>query len=296
MVALTNDQLMSLRRYGFSCLPHLISREEARRMRVSIERLVSRKAGLAEGAYGDLTPSGDDADLPNSPQIRNPVNYAPELHRSECFDVALKLAKQILGPSAGFFADVAILKRPRSGAATPWHQDEAFRDPRFSYREVTIWVALQDVDERSGCLMFVPGTHNGVIERHKVAGDDPEALALECVGSFDKTKAIVCSLGAGGCTIHFPRTLHCSTPNLSDIPRIAYAMTFGLPPTPTRQSVEVPWLNNRIPRLHAQRRRWMHRGGWAITIWRRLRRGDVRGWQTFRYWASRAFYTMRRGR
>jgi hypothetical protein len=35
-----------------------------------------------------------------------------------------------------------------NGAATPWHQDEAFRDPAYDYAEITIWMPLQAVERR----------------------------------------------------------------------------------------------------------------------------------------------------
>jgi hypothetical protein len=43
------------------------------------------------------------------------------------------------------FFDVSILKTPKPAPATRWHQDEAFRDPNFEYKEITVWVALQQV-------------------------------------------------------------------------------------------------------------------------------------------------------
>jgi ectoine hydroxylase-related dioxygenase (phytanoyl-CoA dioxygenase family) len=292
MSNLTAAELQELERSGFVTHRNLVSTEEAETLRTCITRLFNVRAGYEEGAYGELTPNQSKDHEPNSPQIHNPVNYAPELHQSNCFKGALTIAKQILGPSAHFFTDIAILKHPRHGAPTPWHQDEAFRDPRFTYREVTIWVALQDVDETSGCLKFVPGTHNTAVRMHRAAGGDIESLALECVeDSLDGEAGVTCPIPAGACTVHFPRTLHCSLPNVSGRPRIGYAMTFGLDPEPATTPVAFPWLDNRIPEVQARRTQWMQHGGWAITGWRRLRRGELRGWRTFRYWASRTVIT-----
>ena len=44
------------------------------------------------------------------------------------------------------------MKPARIGEATPWHQDEAFQDPMFDYREVSFWLALQPVDEANSCM------------------------------------------------------------------------------------------------------------------------------------------------
>jgi Phytanoyl-CoA dioxygenase (PhyH) len=295
-VDLSSSQLQRLQQDGYLSVGVLAPPSEIPVLRRSIERLFEEKAGLREGAYGELIASDDGHDHePNSPQIRMVADYAPELHKSECFHSALRLARQILGPHAVFMSDIAILKEPRRGAPTPWHQDEAFRDPHFTYREVTIWVALQDVDQNSGCLMFIGGSHRDSLHLHRVPGDGADSLALECVEGVNESSAVPCPLPAGGCTIHFPRTLHRSTPNSSAVKRIGYSMTFGLPPEVSPGPMELPWLRDRIPNLQSQRRRWMRHGGWAVTAWRRLRRGEIRGWQTLRYWAIRGIRTIRRG-
>lgn len=156
---LTDEQIDSVNRDGFLRVPRITSNEEALKIRATLERLFAERAGWKEGAYGDLAAKKDKDKQANSPQILLPVNYAPELHRTDTFLNALEMAKQILGEEAAFVLDLTILKRAGSGEPTPWHQDDAFRDPQFEYKEVTIWVALQDVDEKSGCLMFIPESH-----------------------------------------------------------------------------------------------------------------------------------------
>lgn len=265
-------------------------------IRASLERLFTEKAGWNEGAYGELATSNDHDEEPNSPQILLPVNYAPELHKTECFANAHRIAKQILGERAAFILDLAILKRAESGEATPWHQDFAYRDPKFEYREVTIWVALQDVNESSGCLMFLPESHSGSVLDHRQTSRDGESIALECAAQFDKARAVKAEIPIGGCTIHFPRTLHCSTPNSSGTPRIVYIMTFGTAPVPSETAASFPWRESGSTEMQARRRKWMRQGGAIVTVWRRLRRGDLKNWPMLTYLGIRAFRTIVRGR
>ena len=82
---LTEEQVESVRRQGFLCLPRVTSDDEALAIRTSLERLFTEKAGWNEGAYGELAAEDDHDEEPNSPQILLPVNYAPELHKTECF-------------------------------------------------------------------------------------------------------------------------------------------------------------------------------------------------------------------
>lgn len=292
---LTDEQVKSVSQQGFLCVPQITSDAEALKIKASLERLFKEKAGWKEGAYGELATRNDD-EQPNSPQILLPVNYAPELHKTECFENARRIAKQVLGEKADFILDLAIYKRPGSGEATPWHQDQAFRDPKFDYHEVTIWVALRDVDESSGCLMFLPESHQHEVLEHRRTNRDGESIALECCAAFEQSTAVKAEIPRGGCTLHFPKTLHRSTTNLSETPRIVYIMTFGTAPTPVETGVTYPWQDNTVTEMQERRRKWMRHGGAFITAWRRVRRGDLRDWHKLSYLGIRAIRTIVRGR
>lgn len=291
---LSATQLESLQREGFLRVPEFTTEAQVGALRSILERLFEKRAGEKEGAYGELATRKDY--VPNSPQIMLPVNYAPELHKTACFQSALLLAKQILGDDAHFVSDLAIMKRPLDGDATPWHQDLAFRDPRFVYQEVTIWVALQDTDERSGCLKFLPGTHTGAVLTHSRTDPSGKSVALQCVEAFDRARTIASILPSGGCTIHFPGILHCSTPNVSENARIAYIMTFGRDVVPAPGGpVAFAWRDEVETVMEKQRRQWMWRGGFLITAWRRLRRGELRSWGSIIYWVRRSMRTLVKG-
>ena len=292
---LTDEQVDSVKQEGFLCLPRLTSDEEALKIKASLERLFVCRAGWNEGAYGELAAYSDNEGKPNSPQILLPVNYAPELHKTECFANARRIAKQILGEKADFILDLAIFKCASSGEATPWHQDQSFRDPKFDYHEVTFWLALRDVDENSGCLKFLPRSHHGQILEHRRTNKNGESVALECCAPFDKCSGVASKIPMGGCTLHFPKTLHCSTANSSGAPRIVYSMTFGTAPTPAESEMAYHWQDT-VTAMQERRRKWMRNGGVFITAWRRMRRGDLRDWHKLRYLGVRAIRTIVRGR
>jgi len=285
-------KIEELRSRGFTTYAGLTTREEAGELRALLGTLFASRAGYVQGDYGELTPN---ASQPNSPQIDLPSAYCSDLHKSVCFQRATELAREILGSGARFVSDVAISKSPYLGAPTPWHQDEAFRDPCFSYDYVTFWVALQDVDESSGCLQFVPGSHKSEVREHKIPGGDSKSVALECAPFADEA-GVACPLQAGDCTIHFPRTVHSSTPNLSRNDRVAYSITLGLRPKLAQSTSVFTWADQRAPHLRATRRRWIARGGWLVLVWRRLKRGELSDWETFRYLVTRAIRTTKRGR
>jgi ectoine hydroxylase-related dioxygenase (phytanoyl-CoA dioxygenase family) len=295
MLKLPNERIQFFKDCGYLTLDALTDPEEIQGIRATIERLFKERAGENEGAYGDLIASDEHLAEENCPQLLNPVNYAPQLHKTRCFQNALSVAKQILGDEARFFLDLSILKMPSNGAATPWHQDEAFRDPRFEYTELTIWVPLQDVNLQNGCMQFIPSSHKRSVLEHHSMNDDLASQALQCTGPFDDSAAVACPLRAGGCTIHHPGTLHYARPNGSDRPRFAYIMVFGVSPKLRTEPRAFKWLEQRKTPFQVRKRRWMQRGGVFITAGRRLRRGDLLNWRSFVYWAKRSIRVLRSG-
>lgn len=292
---LQDEEVRFFEQQGYLRVENFTTAEEIQEIRGSLERLFESRRGEKEGAFGDLVAGADHADELSSPQILNPVNYLPKLHQTRCFKNALRMAKQLLGEEARCFFDLSILKKPKVGKATPWHQDEAFRDPNFEYKELTVWVALQEVKAETGCLQFIPQSHKAPVFDHRSANNDPTSQALECVGEFDHARAVACPLKPGGCTIHHHRTLHFAAPNVSDTARYTYIMTFGVTPKPLAQKRTFAWLNQKAMPIQERKRQWMRHGGVFITAWRRLRRGDLVSWQAAAYGIRRSIKLLRKG-
>jgi ectoine hydroxylase-related dioxygenase (phytanoyl-CoA dioxygenase family) len=292
---LTSAEVQFFQENGFVRLDAISTPQDIVEIRASLQDLFERRAGEKEGAHMDFI-AGDRVDVPKTaPQIINPVNYCPKLRKTACFKNGLRIAQQLLGNEARCMSDLTILKKQRVGAGTPWHQDEAFRDPNFEYNEVTVWVALQDVTPEGGCLRFIPKSHKGEVLEHGPAGNDPTSQGLQCNGQFDADSSVSCPIPAGGCTIHSSRTLHGAGPNVSDNPRFAYIMIFSTPPRPLNQSRRFPWQQSNLTVAKALKVRWMRKGGILITGWRKLRRGDFNSWQTAAHGLKRIGRILRKG-
>jgi ectoine hydroxylase-related dioxygenase (phytanoyl-CoA dioxygenase family) len=273
---------------GYLQLDRIVDLNEVERLKGRLQALFATKAGCKEGAQFDLVGSSDGAMQQALPQIINPSNYARDLLRANFFTTASEIANQLLGPRARFADDHVLMKPPRVGAATPWHQDEAFRDPEYETREISIWLALQAVNRHNGCMEFIPGSNLGDVLPHRSPNGDGSVHALECYDGFDPNAAVPCSLPAGGCTIHTGRTLHFAGPNLSDLPRYAYVLIFNLPPVAARQVREFPWLAQRQTQHDERNRRWRSRGGFAVEAMRWVRKLDLGDIERLSYDVRRA--------
>jgi ectoine hydroxylase-related dioxygenase (phytanoyl-CoA dioxygenase family) len=291
---LTDNQKRSYEMNGFACLDRITSREEVLKIRSILEDLFRKKAGEKEGDLFDTLATNGGVTGQKSLQITNPMNYSADLRNLEFVRIATGLAKQILGDGAKLTGDFVILKPAKQGLGTPWHQDEAYRDPRFNYRELTIWMSLQDVAQDSGCMSFIPGSHRTGIYSHRSAGNDAHVHALECSEDLSKMSVVSCPLPTGGCTLHHGRTLHCTNTNRSLVPRYAYILVFHIPPTPAHVHRSFPWLEEKKSAERARKRAWLLRGGAFVIAWRKFRRGDLWDIAGIRYGIKRGISALRK--
>jgi Phytanoyl-CoA dioxygenase (PhyH) len=272
---LTQAQIADYRERGFVSLPRIAPPDEVAALLPVFQRLFANKAGRKEGAQYDMLGYDEEGQpMQKSPVIINPVDYASELRRLNYRSNALAIARQLLGPKAVPSFEQVILKPPRFGGPTPWHQDEAYRyDPNFEYRSVSFWMPLQDATVENGCMHYIPGSHKLGVVRHRSVNDDPRIHAIEAAGGFDPSTAEAVPLPAGATVMHDARALHYAGPNRSEGARYAYILAFEVPPTPVTENREFDW-NKEKQAAHLQRQReWRRKGGVFIELWRKLRRG-----------------------
>lgn len=233
-VVLSQEQIDFYHREGYLAIDAITTQEEVAWLRGIYDRLFSERAGREVGDQFDLAGLDEDNAEAALPQILGPSKYAPELKQGLFRANALAIAKQLLGENVQPQGEHAILKPPRTGVETPWHQDEAYWNPALEYNALSIWIPLQPATMENGCMQFVPGSHQLDILTHHPLNHDPRIHAL-VVDDASTAGAVACPLPPGGATIHTSRTLHYTGPNRSDAPRRAYILGFGLP---TKQRAE----------------------------------------------------------
>ena len=236
---LNRYQIEFFEHHGYLSLSAITTPEEMDSMRAIYDRLFSSGAGRADGNWLELAGSSEET-RSTLPQIMHPVRYAPELRESLYWANAMSIARQLLGDQAEFQFDHAINKPARTGAPTPWHQDEAYWDPAMEFNALSIWMPLQEATLENGCMQFVPGSHDLGVQPHHHIGNDPSTPGLE-IDQIDLSRVVACPLPAGGATIHGNRSLHYTGPNQSDQPRRAYILAFSSPPRPLGQPRDFYW-------------------------------------------------------
>ena len=236
-VTLSQEQIDRCHERGFLRLEAITTQEEVTRLQGVYDRLFEPGALVSEKDRLELA---GDADAPPAlPQIVNPDHYAPELRETVAHANARRIAAQLLGDEVGSAGMHAIRKPARDGAATPWHQDEAYWDPAYEHRGLSIWIPLQPATLENGCMQFVPGSHHLGVQPHQLINPDSHGLELQSLELVEE--AVACPLPPGGATIHFSRTLHYAGPNTSTEPRRALIMGVSAPPTPLPEPRHMPW-------------------------------------------------------
>ncbi|MFL5256382.1 MAG: phytanoyl-CoA dioxygenase family protein [Rhodopila sp.] len=257
---------------GFLAFDTGLPEAEIATLHRTLTGLINRDAGFKEGAMFDAM-GIDDGRMPRRfTQILHPRVFAPELLESEFHRLAHSIAEQLLGQEMRFKADICLMKPARIGETTPWHQDEAFQDPAFTYNEVSFWLALQPTDETNSCMAYIPGSHRSEVLPHRFPGGDARVHALECQDGFDPADAVPCPLPAGGCVIHTQRALHGAGPNRSDRDRLAYVLVFDRLPVPATEPRSFPWRAQQRTARAQRELVWRRQGGLLVHLWRQRSR------------------------
>jgi ectoine hydroxylase-related dioxygenase (phytanoyl-CoA dioxygenase family) len=239
----SEDQLLAFRRDGFLVVEGLTSDEEIASLRAPFDRMFSERRGWNAGDLFDMVGTDSPEQALALPQLVWPSRYEPSLRQTRLAASADSIAEQILGPKLENDLEHAISKPPFSGAATPWHQDDAFHRKGSGVPEsISIWMPLQDVTVESGCMQYIRGSNLGPLYPHRSPHNNPRIHGLETVSPPDLSNRVAVPVRAGDAVIHLSRTLHSAGVNTTDQPRRAYVLGYSVRVRPNRILVrDHPW-------------------------------------------------------
>jgi ectoine hydroxylase-related dioxygenase (phytanoyl-CoA dioxygenase family) len=177
--------------------------------------------------------------------LTEPGNDAGGIHPTWVFQVArrsemarrfaederlLALIEEIVRPGIAIHSTKLVPKPPRSNDVCHWHQDDAFylnpEDPlTFSRTRMSVWVPLQDADERNGCLWTVPGSQAwGLEDFHLVdSGQCRKVIDRE---AYAEANARPLRVRAGDVVLFSALLWHHSKNNQTDRVRRAFIVSY----------------------------------------------------------------------
>jgi len=238
---LAPEQIAAFRANGFLTLAAISPADEIAWLRDAYAELLADRTALAL-RYQDEDAGGKRRVIT---QIFSPERQCPRLLETHYLANARRLGATLLGVAAGevsFGGLMMLYKPPAAGRDAPWHQDEAYWEfPDQRCHSLSVWLPLDDVAVESGCMQYIPGSHErDLLPHRKPPGVEPIVVDAP----FDAASAVPCPMRAGGAVLHHCRTLHYSAPNSSTQPRRAFTTIVHGPCAPRVPPVPRAWLRD----------------------------------------------------
>ena len=206
------------RRDGFVHVPGLLRAEEIARFGPAVDEAVSVRK------HGDTRRLEDKTPYEQSflqcqyiwedfPDIR-PLTFHPLIG---------ELAAQLTNATrVRLWHDQALYKEA-GGRETEAHQDHPYW-PIAETDTVTAWIPLCDVDDASGCMGYVPGSHSGQAEFIDIFNSPGAGKALEAKFAATPPQYVPCA--AGDVIFHHGYTVHMAKANRSPRTRRIYTAIY----------------------------------------------------------------------
>lgn len=213
--AASSEIMSRYRRDGFVFPIDAVTDEEARTVRADLE---DAEAALADDPERlALLRSYPDRLLPSfDALIRN--------------ERLVSAASAVLGPDLLVWSASLFIKEARSEKIVSWHQDLTYWG-LDNAQETTCWVALSPVSVASGCMKFVPGSHEKRLVPHvdTFAANNLLTRGQEIAVEVDEADAVAVELEPGQASMHHGHLFHASGPNTTGDRRIGSAIRYITP-------------------------------------------------------------------
>ncbi len=205
-------QRTQFRECGFTELPEFLSAGELADLQSRLECFVADKLAELPPAYVFYEDKGDVSSLK---QIQHVWKFDSVLAELFFNGKPRKLAETLLdGPvipkNLQWFN-----KPPRKGLPTPPHQD-GFYFMLEPCEALTMWLALDEVDEENGCVRYIRGSHNKGMRPHGKSGTLGFSQAITDFGSpSDVENEVAIPASPGDLLAHHALTVHRADGNKS---------------------------------------------------------------------------------
>lgn len=202
------QQVAAFHRDGYVVVPGLVEMTRVAALRAAHDALVDQWAvdcGVERATYTRVISQWTNLHT-HHPIFRAQLDHPP----------VVSIARQLLEvPTVQLLHDHLISKPPGCSSTIPWHQDYPFW-PVDAPRAVSCWLALDDAEDHSGAMTFMPGAHR--------EGERPPADFLRATKDWGPrlSEAVPTRARAGDCIFHSCLSWHTSPPNRSDRQRRAF--------------------------------------------------------------------------
>ena len=154
----------------------------------------------------------------------NPHLVFPSLDKIIHDSRMLDAVESIIGNNILITGSTFFIKEPQNEGFVSWHQDAKYigLEP---HNWLTAWIAITDANIENGCMRMVPKSHLSELVHHEDTFGDNNLLSRgQNIPNIKESDSVAIELNAGQMSLHHPRTIHGSGPNLSNKRRIGFAV------------------------------------------------------------------------
>ncbi len=202
----SDDLLTHYQRDGFALLGQVLDLSEIAAIRAEEQRFRPAPLRNDQDALGART------------LFRSQVcAYSPVIRAVATNGRHLAAVTRLIGADVALLYTQFVTKLPDADVIRgefPWHQDLGYVAILPLERVVTVWVALDDVDEVNGCVWVQPGSHRNGLLSHQRHSEASWHLTVPVAGD-----GVPARLKAGEAIAFTGLTLHRSKANASASPR-----------------------------------------------------------------------------
>ena len=200
----------SFRRDGFVRIQQFLSADEVADMRANLDRVIAETVPGLPRECAFYEDRDDASTLKQIQHLEEHDGYFQTWFAGRFADLAGDLLGDAVGKNFQYFN-----KPPEIGKPTPPHQDGYYFmiEP---CEAVTMWLALEDVDEENGCLRYIHGSHAGGMRPHGRTKTLGFSQGIQDFSPEDHSDdVIVCPAKAGDLFAHHALTIHWADANRS---------------------------------------------------------------------------------
>lgn len=197
---------------GYVSIPGFLSAEELSTLKLAVSSFIENKLQvMAKNHY-----FYEDAADPST------LKQMQDLEKYDEWFAAMALNGKFIGLAAGLLGEEVICKTveyfnkpPKIGKATPPHQDGYYFmiQPQ---QAVTMWLALEEVDESNGCVKYVKGSHKKGMRTHGRTSTLGFSQGIVDFGTIeDLHDEVAFPAQPGDLLVHHSLTIHRAGPNIT---------------------------------------------------------------------------------
>ena len=167
-----------------------------------------------------------DRDRPETLKQLNEMQDDPYFGEIRDRSQWLDLATRLLGEQAVAKHPQWFNKPPGIDHPTPPHQDNYYfcLDPDAS---ITLWLAIDPVDQQNGCLRYLPGSHRDGLREHDASNVLGFSQGVTDYGEEEIAREVEICCQPGDLVVHHGEVIHRADPNrTADRQRRAFAVVY----------------------------------------------------------------------